>query len=109
MNFLIYQADDTVPTSEFFLPPHFCKHVLNLLEEVRHFAALFIPLRIVVDTRFRLLRQILTNVWDGENNTLHGSVLSHNLTKTFIVHAICSKPKQIKLHEVCIIFHWKYR
>ena len=48
-------------------------------EEVGHLTALFVSRGAVVDLLLRLVSQVLTLLRDGEDNLLHGAVLSHNL------------------------------
>ena len=61
------------------LPHHLSKHFLNLFEEVRHLASLFVPCGTRVDLALGLLRQVLTLLRDGKHYLLHGTVFSHDL------------------------------
>lgn len=66
-------------TSKLLLPVHLVKEVFCSQEEVIDLAALLVSLCGVVDAQLGFGGQELADVWHGEHNLLHGSVLTHNL------------------------------
>lgn len=67
------------PTSQFLLPFHFAEHVFRPLKEVRYFGTLVISLCRVQYFCFRIWCDVFTNLRNGKNNLLQGSILTNNL------------------------------
>lgn len=68
-----------VLTPDFLLPLHLIVEVLCLLEEVVHFAALFVPFSHREHPALGLPRQVFTYVGDRKDYLLHGPVVPDNL------------------------------
>lgn len=68
-----------VLTAKPALPLHLVMQERGLVEEVAHFAALFVLLGGGEEPVLRLLCQKLADAGHGEHNLLHASVLPHNL------------------------------
>lgn len=73
-------------TADLLLPPHLIVEVVKLLEEVVDLAALVVSLCGGEHTHLGLLGQVLADVGYWKHDLLHGAIMTHNLTNTFMVN-----------------------
>ena len=78
------------------MPFHFGEAVVDLLEKVRHLGALVVPLGVGEELKLGLVGEVLADLGDGEDNLLHGSVVTNhlNLSRMTIVKSTQNKSFQ---------------
>ena len=87
-------------TAELFLPLHLGKQCVGAAEEVADFAVLIVSLGWHVHAMSRLLRQILTDLWDRKHDLLKSSVVSDNLDLSRVCCIVVEGRVNLKLTVV---------
>ena len=75
-------------TSQLLLPQHFREQLLMLVKEVGDLAVLVVALGRHEHSMFRLLGQVLADLWDREDDLLHGAVAADHLDLAGVLRVV---------------------